>query len=169
MYARVHFRIQYNILYIHCTATLCSCTCTCCLLLSAIEDAEDDDGVAAKTRKPWGDTSFYCPVALKNQEVLWPGNLDISARYKDRLYAFSTDEAKEKFTEDPSLYVAEGIPLQVRNTCTVRKCPTINPLQQIIYCTCTCTVSGYLIFANCPKYTRTCTCTCRCELNHIFF
>ena len=35
---------------------------------------EEESENSSKKRKPWGDSSFYCPVALKEQGVLWPGN-----------------------------------------------------------------------------------------------
>ncbi len=89
----------------------CSCV--------SVDDAEEDDEMLAKSRKPWGDTSFYCPIAFKNQGVLWPGNLDISARYKDRHYTFSTDEAKERFIENPNLHVADDTPLKVQDPFTI--------------------------------------------------
>ncbi len=69
--------------------------------------------MASKKKKPWGDTSYYCPVALKEMYVLWPGSLDTSIKYKERLYAFSSDEAKEKFTDKPDDYVAIDSPLKV--------------------------------------------------------
>ncbi len=38
------------------------------------EEGEGEEGEEAqRKRKPWGDSSHYCPVALKEQGVLWPG------------------------------------------------------------------------------------------------
>ena len=90
------------------------------LFLSAVDGDEDEgDELSSKRRKPWGDTSYYCPVSLKDQGVLWPGNLDICSRYKERLYSFSTDEAKEKFTDSPENYIAQDKPLLVRFSLSV--------------------------------------------------
>ena len=47
-------------------------------------DAEEDDGedeLVMRQRKPWGDTAHFCPVALAEKGVLWPGNQDTAARY----------------------------------------------------------------------------------------
>ena len=54
------------------------------------KDAGDDDeeGKAeeegsegsSKKKKPWGDSSFYCPVSLKEQGVLWPGSEQYALR-----------------------------------------------------------------------------------------
>lgn len=46
-------------------------------------------------------------------EILWPGNQDYALRYREKLYYFSSEEAKEKFAEDPGAYIAQGKPLKV--------------------------------------------------------
>lgn len=46
-------------------------------------------------------------------EVLWPGNQDYALRYREKLYYFSSEEAKEKFAEDPVAYIAKEKPLKV--------------------------------------------------------
>lgn len=46
-------------------------------------------------------------------EILWPGNQDYALRYREKLYYFSSEEAKEKFAEDPVSYIAQGKPLKV--------------------------------------------------------
>ena len=50
---------------------------------------------------PLGDTNYFCPVVLKHKSVLWPGNPEISAKYREKVYYFSSDEAKEEFIADP--------------------------------------------------------------------
>ena len=65
------------------------------------EEGEEDDELSARRKKQWGHTSYYCPVALKESGVLWPGNQDLATRYRDRLYCFSSEEAKESFRADP--------------------------------------------------------------------
>ena len=35
-----------------------------------------DDEESSRKIKPWGDTKHYCPVALKELDVLWPGSDD---------------------------------------------------------------------------------------------
>ena len=44
-------------------------------------EGEQENEAAAKKRKPWGDTLHFCPVALKEQGVLWPGNEECALRY----------------------------------------------------------------------------------------
>ena len=74
---------------------------------------EEDEEQAARRRKPWGHTSHFCPVALKEKGVLWPGSQDLAARYRERLYCFSSEEAKEAFQSDPVSYIAKDGPVQV--------------------------------------------------------
>ena len=46
--------------------------------IEAMDDEEREEDV--RRRKPWGDTLHFCPVALKEQTVLWPGNEDYAFR-----------------------------------------------------------------------------------------
>ncbi|KAI6645758.1 Adenylate kinase 9-like [Oopsacas minuta] len=62
--------------------------------------------------KPWGDTKQYCPVSLKQNNTLAPGREDIGARYRDRMYAFISQEAKDAFCISPESYMAVNQPLQ---------------------------------------------------------
>ena len=77
------------------------------------EEDEEDNEEASKKRKPWGDSSHFCPVALKNHCVLWPGQQDVASRFREKLYYFSTEEAKDMFTTTPLVYIAHGQPLKV--------------------------------------------------------
>ena len=45
------------------------------------EKEEEGSENLSKKRKPWGDSSFYCPVAQKEQGVLWPGTEEYALRY----------------------------------------------------------------------------------------
>ena len=46
-----------------------------------MDDSEGEEEVdRIKKRKPWGDTSYFCPVALKDQGVLWPGSEEHALR-----------------------------------------------------------------------------------------
>ena len=79
-------------------------------------EEEEDDELSARRKKPWGHTSYFCPVALKKNGVLWPGNQELAARYRDKLYCFNSEEAKESFLADPLQYVADSsCPIQVHN------------------------------------------------------
>lgn len=71
-------------------------------------NVEDDEEVeASRQQKPWGCTRHFCPVALRNDAVLWPGNNEISLRYRDDIYCFSSEDAKEKFTNNALKYISE--------------------------------------------------------------
>ena len=45
------------------------------------EEEEEESGNLSKKRKPWGDTSYFCPVALSERGVLWPGSEEHALRY----------------------------------------------------------------------------------------
>lgn len=45
--------------------------------------------------------------------ILDSGNQDMAVKYREKLYYFSTDEAKAKFTADPEQYTAGDKPLEV--------------------------------------------------------
>ena len=79
----------------------------------ANSDQEEESEEVSKKRKPWGDSAHFCPLAFLEQGVLWPGNQDTAAKYRERLYYFSSEEAKEQFTASPKEYTASGGPLQV--------------------------------------------------------
>lgn len=53
------------------------------LIDSTYEIAEidgEDDSDSAHKRKPWGETFHFCPVALHDNGVLWPGSQDTALR-----------------------------------------------------------------------------------------
>lgn len=60
-----------------------------------------------------GDTRHFCPVALKNNNVLFPCTDKEATKYREKLYYFSSPEAKDSFIESPAQYVASTGPLQV--------------------------------------------------------
>ena len=80
---------------------------------------EDKENNSERT-KPIGDAANFCPVALKELDSLWPGNAQVgSVLYKDKIYRFSSPEAKEKFALDPEAYLPLIQPLKVkRSGCT---------------------------------------------------
>ena len=49
------------------------------------EEEEGEEGeeseAAARKKKPWGDTAHFCPVALREQNMLWPGSEEYALRY----------------------------------------------------------------------------------------
>ncbi|XP_008395990.1 adenylate kinase 9 isoform X2 [Poecilia reticulata] len=71
------------------------------------EDDEEED-VELASRRLLGDTKYFCPVAFKRNNVLWPVTDKISAKYRERTYYFSTIEARYSFIENPGEFVAQG-------------------------------------------------------------
>ena len=53
-------------------------------------------------------------MALKEKHVLWPGNPEVAARYRERLYYLSTPDARDKFLADPKKFLPDGGPFEVR-------------------------------------------------------
>ena len=57
-----------------------------------------------------------------DKDILWPGNPEIAAKYREKSYYFSSAEARDKFLEDPTVYLPKGKPVKVcigpRATCS---------------------------------------------------
>ena len=45
--------------------------------------------------------------------MLWPGDHEIGARYREKIYLFSNAENKTKFLENPEKYAPSSAPLTV--------------------------------------------------------
>uniref|UniRef100_A0A8C9DUK7 Adenylate kinase 9 n=2 Tax=Prolemur simus TaxID=1328070 RepID=A0A8C9DUK7_PROSS len=76
------------------------------------EEEESEERIKAR-RRHLGDTKHFCPVVLKENFVLQPCSTEEAAKYQDKIYYFSSPEAKEKFLEHPEDYVAHEKPLKV--------------------------------------------------------
>ncbi|NXC10013.1 KAD9 kinase, partial [Orthonyx spaldingii] len=63
-------------------------------------------------KRHMGDTKHFCPVSLKENFVLYPGLQEYAAKYKEKIYYFSTSEYRDKFLKNPEEYVAHNEPLQ---------------------------------------------------------
>ncbi|NXQ40640.1 KAD9 kinase, partial [Catharus fuscescens] len=63
-------------------------------------------------KRHMGDTKHFCPVSLKENFVLYPGLQEHAAKYKEKIYYFSTSENRDKFLKNPEEYVAHSEPLQ---------------------------------------------------------
>lgn len=66
-----------------------------------------------------GDTSFFCPVALKEHDVLWPGDPETGAKYREKVYYISNNDYREKFLDNPVKYLPTHQPFTVRNQYSV--------------------------------------------------
>ena len=64
---------------------------------------EEDPNRAVK--KQLGDTNYYCPVALKDKAVLWPGNPEVAARYREKTYYLSTPANRDRFLQKPTTFL----------------------------------------------------------------
>jgi len=78
----------------------------------------------------FGDTKFYCPVTLKERNVLRMGFPQFACKYKDRLYYFADQSTQNKFLKEPEMYLGKGAPLKVP---PVRICITgINIINRLV-------------------------------------
>lgn len=70
------------------------------------EDEDETFDPSTKDKKTkFGETNHYCAVSLKTNGVLVPGNSELQAKYREKLYRFSSEESKAQFIEDPELYL----------------------------------------------------------------
>ncbi|XP_053469806.1 adenylate kinase 9 isoform X2 [Ictalurus furcatus] len=66
---------------------------------------EDEDEAEESSIKRWlGDTKKYCPVVLREKGTLVPCANDIAAKYREKVYYFSSSNAWENFMQTPELY-----------------------------------------------------------------
>ncbi|XP_069830926.1 adenylate kinase 9 [Dendropsophus ebraccatus] len=76
------------------------------------EEEEEDETSLHEKKKQYGDSKNFCPVALKDQRILQPGQMDYAAVYREKTYYCSGPEARKKFLENPQYYTAHEEPLQ---------------------------------------------------------
>lgn len=62
-----------------------------------------------------GDTQNFCPVALKDHNVLWPCTNEIAAKYREKTYYFSSPDARDSFLLNPEQFIAKTEPLKVQD------------------------------------------------------
>ncbi|XP_034555304.1 adenylate kinase 9 isoform X2 [Notolabrus celidotus] len=74
--------------------------------------AEEEDEGLTSAKRLLGDTQHYCPVALKNHNVLWPCKDETAAKYRDKIFYFSDLEAMDSFLQNPAEFVARTEPLK---------------------------------------------------------
>ena len=77
---------------------------------SELEESIDEKSTLEA--KPWGDTRQFCPVSLKRNNILAPGKEELGVRYKERMYVFISQEAKDDFNVSPDSFIAADKPLQ---------------------------------------------------------
>ncbi|XP_078460274.1 adenylate kinase 9 [Lampetra planeri] len=76
------------------------------------EEQEEQNDDKHKTKRQLGDSSHFCPVALKQRFVLAPGNPEVAAKYRERVYYLTSPEARTQFCESPKEFIAHMEPLQ---------------------------------------------------------
>ena len=77
------------------------------------EEEEEESDPNRAVKQQLGDTTYYCPVALQEKGVLWPGNPEVAAKYREKIYYISTSEAREKFLENPTAFLPKEKPFDV--------------------------------------------------------
>ncbi|XP_007484490.2 adenylate kinase 9 isoform X1 [Monodelphis domestica] len=75
------------------------------------EDEDDEERIKEK-RRHLGDSRHFCPVSLQENFMLFPGPPDDGAKYREKVYYFSSIEAREKFLELSEEFVAHDEPLK---------------------------------------------------------
>ncbi|XP_044232196.1 adenylate kinase 9 isoform X1 [Thunnus albacares] len=74
--------------------------------------ADEEDERDTTVKRLLGDTHHFCPVTLKNHNILWPCTDEIAAKYREKTYYFSSIEAKESFLQNPQQFVAQMEPFK---------------------------------------------------------
>ena len=73
------------------------------------EEEEDEekffDPILKEKNVSFGDTFNYCPVVLLEKGILQPGSPEVQAKYRDRFYRFSSEEARSTFMETPEKFL----------------------------------------------------------------
>ncbi|XP_039603846.1 adenylate kinase 9 isoform X2 [Polypterus senegalus] len=69
------------------------------------EEQEEEPGIL-KSRE-LGESKHFCPVTLKEKNVLFPCTDEIAAKYREKVYYFSSPEARESFLQKPEAYVSD--------------------------------------------------------------
>ncbi|XP_077973287.1 adenylate kinase 9-like [Styela clava] len=75
------------------------------------EQEEEDEEALRHKRKHFGFAKHYDPVALKDDFVLWPGNPDIAAKYREKIYYFKSPENRTRFVSKPMDFLPTKEPL----------------------------------------------------------
>lgn len=72
------------------------------------EEEEDDlkfDPASREHKIQYGASAHYCPVTLRTRGILAPGSADFQCKYRERLYKFVSDEARQQFMHAPERYL----------------------------------------------------------------
>jgi len=78
------------------------------VLFARYQQEEADPNRSPK--KQLGDTNFYCPVSLTEKNVLLPGDPECSAKFREKIYYFVDEVAREKFLASPEAFLPKDSP-----------------------------------------------------------
>ncbi|KAA0708502.1 Adenylate kinase 9 [Triplophysa tibetana] len=70
------------------------------------EGEEDESEVELTLKRQLGDTKHFCPVVLKERGTLCPCLDEHAAKYREKVYYFSSTEKQDKFIQNPELYTS---------------------------------------------------------------
>ncbi|BFZ09240.1 hypothetical protein BsWGS_12279 [Bradybaena similaris] len=76
------------------------------------EAEEEEEDITRGIKKALGDTNFFDPVSLKEMNVLYPGNPEIAAMYREKCYYFSSAENRDTFIDEPTQFLSLEKPPQ---------------------------------------------------------
>ncbi|XP_685909.5 adenylate kinase 9 isoform X1 [Danio rerio] len=71
-----------------------------------VNEEEEQESEEFNFKRQLGDTKHFCPVVLKEKGLLQPCLDEYAAKYRDKVYYFSSKEALEKFLQNPELYIS---------------------------------------------------------------
>lgn len=74
---------------------------------------QEEQDANRSVKKHLGETNYFCPVALKERNVLWPGDPEKAVKYREKTYYMSSIETRDKFLANPWEYLPSDKPLQV--------------------------------------------------------
>ncbi len=78
------------------------------------ENEEEEGDLSAKEAKvQFGETSHYCPVSLHTKFMLIPGSPEMQCKYREKIYRFYSEAARQSFMDNPDKYLSLKRPLKV--------------------------------------------------------
>jgi YHS domain-containing protein len=116
-----------------------------CILAFYIKICFQEEDPNRNKKKPLGDTNHFCPVALKDNFVLYPGNPEIASKYREKVYYFSTNEARDKFIVNPTEFLPKHKPLDVSTGQANSRNKLLEDSRMIAFTTCICVIDFYQI------------------------
>ncbi|KAI1897614.1 hypothetical protein AGOR_G00085080 [Albula goreensis] len=76
------------------------------------EEEQESEEETASSKRVLGDSQHFCPVILRENGVLVPCTDECAAKYREKTYYLSSTEARDKFLQNPEVYVSQTQLLQ---------------------------------------------------------